>query len=183
MTLEEAKRIEELAVTGLTTVIVKLPDIEGEPQESKRYLLTEEALSELATRASVEVVLGEAKSAIDTTPRGSRSNGNGERRDHNVFGGAGFRHKGRTSPEEAEIVRTRLDEVNTYLAAAGERIIDPSNEEHARRYGFGEAVAETADGEESQGDEGAEPEADTGESEQVTETVADEVSARRGRGK
>jgi hypothetical protein len=46
----------------------------------------------------------------------------------------GFPRRGRASAEEAEYVRTNLDEVQERLTAAGVRLIDPSNPDHIKRY-------------------------------------------------
>jgi hypothetical protein len=49
---------------------------------------------------------------------------------------AGTPHRGKVTAEEASIVRQRLADVNARLAAVGVRQIDPTNPEHASRYGF-----------------------------------------------
>jgi hypothetical protein len=60
----------------------------------------------------------------------------GEVRDHNTLEWAGTPHKGKTSPEEARLVRENLEVINERLVAQGLRTIEPGNPEHARRYGF-----------------------------------------------
>jgi hypothetical protein len=49
---------------------------------------------------------------------------------------AGMPHRGRTTDEEAEVVRNNLDVVNGNRVAAGHPPIDPQNEKDAARYGY-----------------------------------------------
>jgi hypothetical protein len=50
---------------------------------------------------------------------------------------AGLPHKGKIGEAEATFVRDNLELVNERRTAAGHAPIDPSNAEHAKRYGFG----------------------------------------------
>lgn len=138
---------EQLGKLAIQPVICEVT-MPGE-EEPTRYYMTPTNFNKLAAPGRpMKEVLAEATPFTPEKKKLGNLALNGEpKRDHNVFGGAGFRHKGRTSPEEAQIVREKLAEVNAYLAAAGERPIDPANPEHARRYGFDQVAAPATEAE------------------------------------
>lgn len=137
LTLEEAARLGELAMKDPVTVTIKLPDVEGqEPAEPLRYHLTPANFAKLATRATVEVVMEEAKPLVEYNPR-PNTRATAPTRDYNSLEWAGQPHRGTISDDEARLVRENLTAVNERLAAAGKRLIDPENPEIAARYGFG----------------------------------------------
>jgi hypothetical protein len=55
---------------------------------------------------------------------------------------AGEPQRGTVSEGEAEYVREHLEEVNARLSSQGRRLIDPTDEQMARRYGFPLTVEE-----------------------------------------
>jgi len=133
ITAEEADRIGELAIKEPVVVLVrKLAD--GEPQEPHRYIMTKANFGKLVTRATVDVVMHDAKIVAEDPV--TRGRGNGDRVDYSTLENAGRPHKGKVSPEEAEAVRLNLEAVNERLAAAGERTIDPADPAMMKRYGF-----------------------------------------------
>ena len=124
---------EELAQLGkfslaAVTLEVTMP---GE-EEPTRHVLTTANFGKLATDRPMDEVLAGAEPVTKRRAGG----GNGEARDHNSLEWAGTPHKGKTSPEEAALVREHLEEINARLVSQGLRPVDPNNPEHARRYGF-----------------------------------------------
>lgn len=128
---EEAAKLADLAMKEPVVVLLQSA---AEGFEQQRLILSKANFAKMATRASAEVVMGEAKPLIEAPAPRSRSSG--PARDYNTPEWAGFPHRGTTSDDEAAYVREHLDEVNERLAAAGKRRIDPENPEHATRYGF-----------------------------------------------
>jgi hypothetical protein len=98
-------------------------------------VLTTANFAKFATDKPMSEVL-EGAERISTRRRVGGAAVNGEMRDHNTLEWAGTPHKGKTSPEEARLVRENLEAVNERLTAQGHRTIDPANPEHGRRYGF-----------------------------------------------
>jgi hypothetical protein len=125
---EELETLGKMAIKAVT-LEVKLPDEE----EPTRHVLTTANFAKLATDKPMPEVLEGAERVV--VKRG-RANGGGEARNHETLDWAGTPHKGKTSPEEARLVRENLDAVNARLIAQGYRPVDPANPEHARRYGF-----------------------------------------------
>jgi hypothetical protein len=135
--------LEALGRLGIKAVMldVKLPDAE----EPTRHVLTTANFAKLATDKPMAEILDGAERVIFKRSRGNGAAGNGEVRDHNSLEWAGTPHKGKTSPEEAQLVRENLEVVNARLVAQGFRPVDPANPEHARRYGFDGASSPTGD--------------------------------------
>ena len=128
------EELEQLGKFGIraVTLEVKMP---GE-EEPTRHVLTTANFAKLATDKPMTEVL-EGAERITTKRRVGGTAVNGEvARDHNTLDWAGTPHKGKTSPEEARLVRENLEVINARLVAQGLRSVDPSNPEHARRYGF-----------------------------------------------
>jgi hypothetical protein len=122
----------------------------NEEEKRSRFVVPLAKFATLATVAPVEEVLTNAQPVVPPkSQRRSRGEGADERRSHNqrADGGplvnyndpenAGLPHKGKIGEAEATFVRANLELVNERRAAAGHAVIDPSNPEHARRYGFG----------------------------------------------
>ena len=130
--------LEALGRMGIRAVMldVRMPGDE----EPTRHVLTVANFAKLATEKPMAEVL-ESAERITTRRRLGGGAITGELRDHNTIEWAGTPHKGKTSPEEAALVRENLEAVNTRLIAQGLRPVDPANPEHARRYGF-EAATE-----------------------------------------
>lgn len=124
----ELEPLKKLGIKAVT-LEVQLP---GE-EEPTRHVLTTANFDKLATGQPMAEVLANAEPVV-TKRRGSPSNG--ETRNHETLEWAGTPHKGKTSPEEARLVRENLEAVNARLSAQGYRTVDPGNPEHARRYGF-----------------------------------------------
>jgi hypothetical protein len=127
----ELETLGKMAIKAVT-IEVKLPDEE----EPTRHVVTTANFAKLATDKPMAEVLEGAERVIFKRGRGNGGTGNGEARDHNSLEWAGTPHKGKTSPEEARLVRENLETVNARLVAQGLRPVDPGNPEHARRYGF-----------------------------------------------
>lgn len=129
------EELAQLGKFGLAAVTIEVT-MPGE-EEPTRHVLTTVNFSKLATDKPMAEVLAGAE------PVGAkRRGGNGETRDHESMEWAGTPHKGKTSPREAQLVRENLEAINERLVAQGYRPVDPTNPEHARRYGFGQ-IAET----------------------------------------
>jgi hypothetical protein len=135
---EELEQLGKFAIRAVT-LEVKLP---GE-EEPSRYVVTAANFGKLATDKPMAEVLDGAE-RINTKRRMGGAALNGEPRDHNSLEWAGTPHKGKTSPEEARLVRENLDVINGRLVSQGLRPVDPTNPEHARRYGFGETTHTTS---------------------------------------
>lgn len=127
------EELAQLGKFGLAAVTLEVT-MPGE-EEPTRHVLTTANFNKLATDRPMAEVLAEAEPVV-VKRRGGSGNGNGEARDHNTLEWAGTPHKGKTSPEEARLVRENLAAVNDRLIAQGLRPVDPTNPEHARRYGF-----------------------------------------------
>ena len=127
---EELEPLGKMAVKA-AILDVRLPDEE----EATRYVVTSANFTKLATdKPMAEVLEGAERVVVKRRVGGAAVNG--EMRDHNTLDWAGTPHKGKTSPEEAKLVRENLEAVNARLVAQGYRPVDPANPEHARRYGF-----------------------------------------------
>jgi hypothetical protein len=132
--------LAQLGKFGLAAVTLEVT-MPGE-EEPTRHVLTTANFGKLATDKPMAEVLAGAEPVSSKRRSGT---GNGEVRDHNSLEWAGTPHKGKTSPEEAKLVRENLEAVNARLIEQGHRPVDPANPEHARRYGFGEASASSAE--------------------------------------
>lgn len=126
----ELETLGKMAIKAVT-LEVKMPD-EDEPT---RHVVTTANFAKLATEKPMAEVLDGAERIVTRRRLGSAAV-TGEARDHNSMEWAGTPHKGKTSPEEARLVRENLETINERLAAQGLRTIDPANPDHARRYGF-----------------------------------------------
>lgn len=127
----ELEALGKMAIKAVT-LEVKMPDEE----EPTRHVLTAANFAKLATDKPMAEVLEGAERVIYKRSRGNGAGPNGESRDHNSLDWAGTPHKGKTSPEEARLVRENLEAVNARLVEQGFRPVDPGNPEHVRRYGF-----------------------------------------------
>jgi hypothetical protein len=145
VTPDELEKIGKLSIAavGLET------EPTNEEEQRSRFVVPLAKLASLATVAPIEEVLANAEPVTPPKPqRRSRGEGADERRSHNqrADGGAlinyndpenaGLPHKGKIGEAEAAFVRDNLELVNERRTAAGHAPIDPSNAEHARRYGF-----------------------------------------------
>lgn len=149
-TVAEIEQVGKLALTKIVEIEVKMP---GEDEEPQRYVLTQANFAKLAGEKPMKEVLEDAKevdikrvTVAGDVGLAAMNGARKEVRDHSSIDWAGTPHKGKTSPEEASMVRRNLDAVNARLAEQGLRTIDPKNPDHARRYGFPieEAPAATA---------------------------------------
>jgi hypothetical protein len=120
-------------VGALDTVNVPMVTVEWRPPgngETSTFTLTMADFDKLAQS-------GPTSKLLDGAPRasGRRSSG-GEEVNYATLENAGRPHRGRISPEEAAFVRDNLATVNERLASEGHRLIDPTNAEHKKQYGF-----------------------------------------------
>jgi hypothetical protein len=143
VTPDEMEKIGKLAIAAV--------GLETEPageEKPTRFVLPLGKFATLATVAPMEEVLANAQPVAP--PKNSRRPGTDERRSHNqrADGGplvnyndpenAGLPHKGKVGEAETAFVRDNLELVNERRVAAGHTPINPTDPEHARRYGFGE---------------------------------------------
>ena len=148
--LDEPVRIDALPgeLEGLGKMAIKAVMLDVQlPQEEEptRYVVTTANFAKLATERAMTEVLDGAERVVMRRGRGNGGNAGTEARDHNTLEWAGTPHKGKTSPEEARLVRENLAAINERLAAQGLRTIDPGNPEHARRYGFDAPIPSNGD--------------------------------------
>lgn len=127
---DELEQLGKMSIKAVT-IEVTMPDEE----EPVRHVLTAANFAKLSTDKPMAEVLDGAE-RITTKRRVGGTAVSGEMRDHNSLDRTGTPHKGKTSPEEARLVRENLEAINERLVAQGLRPIDPANPEHARRYGF-----------------------------------------------
>lgn len=134
------EELEALGKMALKTAIidVRMPNEE----EPVRFVVTTANFAKLATDKPIAEVL-EGAERMSGRRRGT--GGNGEARNHETLEWAGTPHKGKTSPEEARLVRENLAVINERLAAQGYRTIDPGNPEHVRRYGLDAPIPRNGD--------------------------------------
>ena len=135
----ELDQLGKLSIAGVGLEVKRPGD-----EEPTRYLMTMSNFNKLAVGRQMAEVLASAQ--VIEPPKRQRQS---ERRSHNqrADGGplinyndpnnAGLPHKGKIGEAEATFVRDNLDLVNKRRTAAGHALIDPSNLEHAKRYGFG----------------------------------------------
>lgn len=111
-------------------VILELVD-EAE-ENSQRAVIKQEAFDKVFKTTPVDEVLHGAARYRTAGPTRSA----GDRINYRVLPNAGMPHRGRTTEDEAAVVRANLTEVNRNRTAAGHPPIDPTNERDAARYGF-----------------------------------------------
>lgn len=123
--------VESIDDAALDVAVVEIHDQHGDG-EPRRVVLTASEFDALATDVPMAQLLRTAERVkpARTTRRSA------ERIDYATLEHAGKPHRGRTTEEEARLVREHLDEINKRLADEGLRQIDPADPEHAERYGF-----------------------------------------------
>lgn len=114
------------AALNVAVVELHMPG-EGRP---RRVVIEADDFDALATDAPMAALLKNA-APIKQTKRTTSA-----RTDYANLEHAGTPHRGKVTAEEAAIVREHLDAVNERLQKAGLRTIDPTDPEHASRYGF-----------------------------------------------
>lgn len=129
-------------------VIVELISDGGDKRES--LILSKDDFESAFTVEDVQSVLEEAE---DYRPGGSRSapvpartpeaprkaaKSAADKVNYKELPHAGMPHRGRTTEEEAQVVRENLEEVNKNRVAAGHPEIDLSNQKDVDRYGLHE---------------------------------------------
>lgn len=136
VTPEELEKIGKLSIAavGLET------EPTDEQEKRSRFVVPIAKLASLATVAPIEDVLASAQPLVQPKPQrrshNQRADG-GPLVNYNEPENAGLPHKGKIGEAEASFVRDNLELVNERRTAAGHGAIDPSNPEHAKRYGFG----------------------------------------------
>jgi hypothetical protein len=124
--------VESIDDASLDVAIVEIYDSHGGGQP-RRVVLTASEFDALATDVPMAQLL---KTAERIRPAKAAKRSTADRLDYATLEHAGKPHRGRTTEEEAQLVRTNLDEINKRLADEGIRQIDPADPEHAIRYGF-----------------------------------------------
>ncbi|SCL29290.1 hypothetical protein GA0070616_3857 [Micromonospora nigra] len=122
--------VENIDDAALDVAVVEIHDRLG-GGEPRRVVLTASEFDAMATDVPMAQLL---KTAERVRPPKARRGA--EKVDYSTIEHAGRPHRGRVTEEEARLVRERLDEVNKRLADAGIRQVDPTDPEHAARYGF-----------------------------------------------
>jgi hypothetical protein len=124
--------IESIDDATLDVAVVEIYDAHagGEP---RRVVLTASEFDELATDVPMAQLL---KTAERVKPAKAPRKPATEKIDYATVEHAGKPHRGKATEEEAQLVRDHLDEINKRLADEGIRQIDPTDPEHAARYGF-----------------------------------------------
>lgn len=115
---------------ALTVAVVELHGLDDD--QPQRVVVEVETFNKLAGVEPMSALLKQAPRAAKV----GRTKPPAGRVDYTSLQHAGTPHRGAVTSEEAAVVREHLDQVNARLAAAGCRLIDPNNPEHARRYGF-----------------------------------------------
>lgn len=124
--------VESIDDAALDVAVVELHDSHG-GGEPRRVVLTASEFDALATDVPMAQLL---KTAERVRPPKVPRKAAVERLDYATMEHAGKPHRGRTTDEEAQLVREHLDEINKRLADEGLRQVDPTDPDHAARYGF-----------------------------------------------
>jgi hypothetical protein len=124
--------IESIDDAALDIAVVEIYDNHG-GGEPRRVVLTAGEFDALATDVPMAQLL---KTAERIRPTKATKRTSADRPDYATLDHAGKPHRGRTTDEEAALVREHLDDINKRLADEGIRQIDPTDAEHAARYGF-----------------------------------------------
>jgi hypothetical protein len=127
----EPVEVESIDDAALDVAIVEIYDSHGGGQP-RRVVLTASEFDALATDVPMAQLLKTAERI--RPPRAAKKAA--ERLEYATLEHAGKPHRGRTTEEEAQLVREHLDEINKRLADEGIRQVDPADPEHAARYGF-----------------------------------------------
>ncbi|WBB95564.1 MULTISPECIES: hypothetical protein [unclassified Solwaraspora] len=128
--------VESIDDAALDVAVVEIHDGQGDG-EPRRVVLTASEFDSLAT----DVPMAQLLRTAERVKPAKASRKAAERVDYATLEHAGKPHRGKTTDDEARLVRDHLDEINKRLADEGLRQIDPADPDHAERYGF----ARTAD--------------------------------------
>lgn len=133
----ELELLGKLALKDPVVLDITRPD----EDETKRYVLTLPNFNKLApdTDRPMHVILESAQPLTPTKHQRRNHNltATGEPlRNFDTLEHAGEPHKGKVSLAEAQLVRENLEEVNKRLLAQGQRPVDPTDAQHAKRYLF-----------------------------------------------
>jgi hypothetical protein len=123
--------VESIDDAALDVAVVEIQDQHGDG-EPRRVVLTASEFDALAT----DVPMAQLLRTAERVKPARTTRKSAERIDYATLEHAGKPHRGRTTEEEARLVREHLDEINKRLADEGLRQIDPADPEHAERYGF-----------------------------------------------
>ncbi|ROT33022.1 hypothetical protein [Micromonospora sp. HM5-17] len=126
----EPREVEAIDDAALDVAILEIHD-DPDGGEPRRVVVTASEFDALATDVPMSQLLRTAERV-----RPAKSTRRTERIDYATLEHAGKPHRGRVTEEEARLVRDHLDEINKRLADEGIRQIDPTDPEHAARYGF-----------------------------------------------
>lgn len=110
-------------------------------EEPTRYVLTVANFNKLASDRPHGRGPADAEPVVPKRCSHTTTKNGGPLNDHNTLEWAGTPQKGKIGGEEARLAREHLDEINARLETQGLRTIDPTNPEHAKRYGFDTASA------------------------------------------
>jgi hypothetical protein len=135
--------IESIDDAALDVAVVEIHDRHGGGQP-RTVVLTVSEFDALATDTPMATLL---KTSERVRPVKVAKKSTSDRVDYATMEHAGKPHRGKTTDEEAQLVRDHLAEINERLAAEGIRQINPEDPDHAARYGFptGDAAVESDD--------------------------------------
>lgn len=138
--LDEIKDLGQLSLEVVTVEVLQA----GQEEPTVHVLRVEDFNGLFGEEADVGEILTKAK-AVRARRVGNAATSNtveGPKRDYTSMEWAGAPHKGKTTEQEKQLVRARLDEVNERLAEQGLRQIELSNKDHVERYGLHELARE-----------------------------------------
>ena len=144
----DAAEVSELDGSSKDFAIIELVSDGG---DNRKRLVLEVAEFEKLFRTDMDDVLKNAEPYRDSPAAEPRRPGRprststaapaAKKVDYKTLEHAGTPHRGRTTDEEARIVRENLEAVNKRRVEQGFPPIDPKNPKDAERYGFTEAKA------------------------------------------
>ena len=124
--------VESIDDASLDVAVVEIHDRSGDGQP-RTIVLTASEFDSLATDVPMAQLL---RTAERIRPAKAPRRPTPERLDYATMEHAGKPHRGKTTDEEAQLVRDHLEEINQRLAGEGLRQVDPADPDHAMRYGF-----------------------------------------------
>lgn len=126
-------------IDGQTLDLVTFELHHPDAEEPEQIIMEVEAFNKLFTEGDVDEVIRNAKpSGRRGASRGAAGAAGKAKVNYATLEHCGTPHKGRTTEEEARLVRENLEQVNARLKAEGHRIIDPNDPKMRERYGLPE---------------------------------------------
>jgi ribosomal protein L12E/L44/L45/RPP1/RPP2 len=141
MSIDEAEKLNSTTLQ-LVTITVHAPDV-----PPRRVTMEARVFGKVFDGVDVEKVLEGARraSAVQTPSAPARGRPakaagtaapKGDKINYTDMQNIGLLHRGRTTEEEARLVRENMDQANKNRIREGQPLIDPANEKDKKRYGF-----------------------------------------------